>query len=485
MQESREKPVLTDIPQLKPNAHVHLMGICGTGMAALAGLLMESGYKVTGSDQAVYPPMSDLLAELGVSIMEGYRASNLDVRPDLVIVGNVIRRVNPEAIALEASGIPFCSMPAAVRSCFADNKTRIVVAGTHGKTTVTSMIAWILFRAGLDPGFLVGGIPRNFNKSYRLGGGRFFVVEGDEYDTAYFDKSPKFLHYDPDIAVITSCEFDHADIYSSVEQIEQQFEGLSSAVPSTGCIVAYGDDPRVQRAIRHAHAPVRTYSFNSGMEWTIGQTDDHPDGISASFLRNGSEVASGILPVVGLHNLLNAAAAIAVTERAGVDPQQAVSALGSFEGVKRRQEVLGQANGITIIDDFAHHPSAVKVTCEGVRRRFPNRRLVAVFEPRTNTSRRAIFQDLYVTALVGVGLAALREPRGVDEWPESDRFSSRRLAADLQAQGTKALAFDDTDQILNYLAQELQPGDVVLIMSNGSFDGIGPRLLHALKERER
>jgi len=221
------------------------------------------------------------------------------------------------------------------------------------------------------------------------------------------------------------------------------------------------------------------------MEWTIGRTNDYAEGISASFLRNGSEVASGILPVVGLHNLLNATAAIAATERAGIDPRQAVSALGSYEGVKRRQEVLGQANGITVIDDFAHHPSAVKVTCEGLQRRFPNRRLVAVFEPRTNTSRRAIFQDLYVTAFVGVGLVALREPRGADELPESDRFNSHRLAADLRARGTKALAFDDTDQILNYLAQELQSEDVVLIMSNGSFDGIGPRLLHALKERER
>lgn len=483
MRESQEEPLSTDLPLLKPSAHVHLMGICGTGMAALAGLLMESGYRVTGSDQAVYPPMSDLLAELGADIMEGYRASNLDARPDLVIVGNVIRRVNPEAIALENSGIPFCSMPTAVRRYFGDNKTRIVVAGTHGKTTVTSMIAWILFQAGLDPGFLIGGIPNNFNRSYRLGGGRFFVIEGDEYDTAYFDKSPKFLHYDPDIAVITSCEFDHADIYSNVDQIQEQFEALASAAPSTGCIVAYGDDARVQEVVRRTKAPVRTYSLNSGMEWTVRHTDDRPEGISASFLRNGSEVASGILPVVGLHNLINATAAIAATERAGVDPRQAVTALGAFAGVKRRQEVLGQVGGIIVMDDFAHHPSAVKVTCEGVQRRFPNRRLVAVFEPRTNTSRRGIFQEQYVAALLGVGLAALREPRGVDELPESDRFSSRRLAADLQAQGTKALAFDDTDEILKYLARELQPEDVVLIMSNGSFDGIGPRLLQALKER--
>jgi UDP-N-acetylmuramate: L-alanyl-gamma-D-glutamyl-meso-diaminopimelate ligase len=459
------------------------MGICGTGMAALAGLLVESGYRVTGSDQAVYPPISDLLAELGIDIIEGYKASNLDAKPDLVIVGNVIRRVNPEAVALEKSGIPFCSMPAAIRSYFARDKVRIVVAGTHGKTTVSSMISWILFRAGMDPGFMIGGVPNNFHKSYRLGKGRLFVIEGDEYDTAYFDKQPKFLHYDPDIAVITSCEFDHADIYSNLGQIQDQFEAFLSVVPPTGCVVAYGDDPRIQKIIAAASVPLHRYGLNSGSEWTLGDTRDCGEGLNASFIRNGNEVASGILPVIGLHNLLNATAAIAVVERVGVNPQQAVTALGSFEGVKRRQEILGHESGITIIDDFAHHPSAVKVTCDGVRDHFPDRRLVAVFEPRTNTSRRSIFQELYVSSLVGVDLAVLREPRGVDELPESDRFSSRRLAQDLMEAGTKAFAFNDTEEILNYLLHELRTGDVVLIMCNGSFDGIALRLLRALKEK--
>ena len=483
MEKYRELRTLNDRPTLKPGAHVHLMGICGTGMAALAGLLTESGYRVTGSDQAVYPPMSDLLAELGIDIIEGYKASNLDANPDLVIVGNVIRRINPEAVALEKSGIPFCSMPAAIRSYFGRNKIRIVVAGTHGKTTVSSMISWILFRAGLDPGFIIGGIPNNFHKSYRLGKGQFFVIEGDEYDTAYFDKEPKFLHYDPNIAVITSCEFDHADIYSNLGQIQEQFEAFLSMVPPTGCIVAYGDDPRIQQILAAGAVAVHTYGLNSGAEWTLGHTEDSAEGLNASFIRNGNEVASGILPVMGLHNLLNATAAVAVAESVGVNPLRAVTALRSFEGVRRRQEILGHESGITIMDDFAHHPSAVKVTCDGVRKHFPSRRLVAVFEPRTNTSRKAIFQTSYVSSLVGVDLAILREPRGVDELPESDRFSSRRLVQDLMNAGTKAFAFNDTEEILNYLLHELRTGDVVLIMSNGSFDGIGLRLLRALKER--
>lgn len=483
MQNYRELLALNGKPSLKPGAHVHLMGICGTGMAALAGLLTESGYRVTGSDHAVYPPMSDLLAELGIDIIEGYKASNLDANPDLVIVGNVIRRVNPEAIALEKSSIPFCSMPAAIRSYFGHNKIRIVVAGTHGKTTVSSMISWILFRIGLDPGFIIGGIPNNFHKSYRLGKGQFFVIEGDEYDTAYFDKKPKFLHYDPNIAVITSCEFDHADIYSNLGQIQEQFEAYLSLVPPTGRIVAYGDDPRIQEMIAPAAVAVHTYGLNSGAEWTLGPIEECSEGLNTSFIRNGNEVASGTVPVMGLHNLLNATAAIAAVESVGVDPRPAVMALRSFEGVKRRQEILGHVSGITIMDDFAHHPSAVKVTCDGVRKHFPGRRLVAVFEPRTNTSRKAIFQTDYVSSLLGADLAILREPRGVDGLPESDRFSSRRLAQDLMHAGTKAYSFNDTEEILNYLLHELRTGDVVLIMSNGSFDGIGLRLLGALKER--
>ncbi len=483
MQKAQEKAACTEIPLLKPHAHVHLMGICGTGMASLAGMFLKSGYKVTGSDQAAYPPMSDLLAELGIQVIEGYKPSNLDPRPDLVVVGNVIRRVNPEAVRLEESGIPFGSMPAVLQSYFTHDKTRIVVAGTHGKTTVSSMIAWILFHEGLDPGFMIGGVPRNFRRSYRLGTGRFFVIEGDEYDTAYFDKRPKFLHYRPHIAIVTSCEFDHADIYNNIQEIEDQFEAFCSMIPSTGNLIAYGDDPRVQRVIRSASAPVHTYGLKPGAEWTVEQDGDDPNGLNASFSRVGQKVASGTVAVLGYHNLLNATAAIAATAAVGVHPQRAVEALRTFQGVKRRQEILGQVGGITIIDDFAHHPTEVRATCSGVRRRFPDRRLVAVFEPRTNTSRRSIFQDLYVVSLLETDLAVLREPRGVDENPESDRFSSRRLAEELRAGDKEAFAFEDTDGILEYLVQKLQPGDVVLIMSNGSFDNLGARLLLGLKER--
>ena len=341
-----------------------------------------------------------------------------------------------------------------------------------------------LSEPGWTQDFIIGGIPNNFHKSYRLGKGQFFVIEGDEYDTAYFDKKPKFLHYDPNIAVITSCEFDHADIYSNLGQIQEQFEAFLSLVPPTGRVVAYGDDPRIQQIIATCGGPSSYLRTEFRRRMDFRNIPRNALKVSRrSFIRNGNEVASGILPVMGLHNLLNATAAIAAVESVGVDPQQAVMALRSFEGVKRRQEILGHESGITIMDDFAHHPSAVKVTCDGVRKHFPGRRLVAVFEPRTNTSRKAIFQTHYVASLVGVDLAVLREPRGVDELPESDRFSSRRLAQDLMNAGTKAFAFDDTEEILNYLLHELRTGDVVLIMSNGSFDGIGLRLLRALKER--
>jgi UDP-N-acetylmuramate: L-alanyl-gamma-D-glutamyl-meso-diaminopimelate ligase len=483
MQNTPEKEALNRMPPLKPNAHVHLLGICGTGMAAVAGLLLESGFKVTGSDQAVYPPMSDLLNELGIPVAEGYSPANLDPRPDMAVVGNVIRRVNPEAMEAERLRIPIMSMPALVRALFAHDKTRIVVAGTHGKTTVSSMIAWILYEQGLEPGFMIGGIPSNFRRSYRSAKGPFFVIEGDEYDTAYFDKRPKFLHYDPRIAVITSCEFDHADIYDSVEQIQQQFLEFSALVPASGRLVACGDYPRVLRIIEGTKVPLSTYGSNSNTEWSFQCAQEGPEGFSASILRRGRTVASAVLPFMGFHNLLNATAAIAACEAAGVSPDSAMKALETFQGVKRRQEILGIEQGVVLIDDFAHHPSAVKVTCAAVRHRFANHRLIAVFEPRTNTSRRGIFQQDYVEAFLKPDLVLLREPRRVEDLHESDRFSSRRLAEDLRTRGKVALAFDDTDGILDYLAQEIQPGDVVLIMSNGSFDDVGARLLRILRER--
>lgn len=465
--------------------HVHIMGVGGTGMASLAGMFLQSGCTVTGSDNGVYPPMSDVLRDLGIEIMEGYRAGNLTPRPDLVVVGNVIRRNNPEAVELERSGIAFTSMPVALRSYFARDRTRIVVAGTHGKTTVSSMIAWILFKQGLDPGFMIGGVTENFGTNYRLGGGRYFVIEGDEYDTAYFDKGPKFLHYYPQVGVITSCEFDHADIYRDVEQIEHQFRAFVASIPQDGKLVAHGGDARISQLAAGVKAFGCLYGLGPEFTWNATELKDSGEGVEAIIRKDGFIVASGTIPVVGFHNVLNALAAIAAVECVGVAPDSAFDALSSFRGVKRRQEFLGEAAGVAVIDDFAHHPTAVRETCTGVRSRFPTRRLVAVFEPGTNTSKRSIFQEAYATAFGLADLILLREPRKVENIPLEHRFSSKRLALDLNKRGKEAEAFENTEDILAFLFTVVRSGDVVLIMSNGTFDNLGTRLLKTLGEMTR
>lgn len=445
-------------------------------MASLAGMFRAAGFTVTGSDHGAYPPMSDFLAEMGIEVFEGYSPANLDPRPDLVVVGNVIRRTNPEAMELERSGVPFLSMPEAVTTYFAGDRTRIVVAGTHGKTTVSAMIAWILVHEGRDPGFMIGGIPRNLRTNHRLGHGRFFVLEGDEYDTAYFDKRPKFLHYRPDVAVVTSCEFDHADIYRDIEQIKDRFREFVALVPAEGSIVAWGDDPVVGRLMTAAAAGVQGYGLGSGVRWRVAEATVSEDGISTVIVRNGSIAATGVLPLFGVHNVLNATAAIAACHRVGIDPQAAMEALRAFEGVKRRQEIICEAGGIVLMDDFAHHPTAVKETCTGIKTRFAYRRLVAVFEPRTNTSKRSLFQQEYVPAFASADVIVARQPRGIEDLPESDRFNSHRLAKDLRALGKQAEAFDDTDGVFDFLCHEMKQGDIILVMSNGSFDNLNTRL---------
>jgi UDP-N-acetylmuramate: L-alanyl-gamma-D-glutamyl-meso-diaminopimelate ligase len=428
--------------------------------------------------------MSDFLRGLGITINEGYSAANLDSRPDLVVVGNVIRRINPEAVALERSAIPYMSMTTALNEFFIRDKKRIVVAGTHGKTTLSAMIAWILYHEGLDPGFMIGGLPANFRRSHRLGAGLHFVIEGDEYDTAYFDKAPKFLHYHPDVAVITSCEFDHADIYRSVEQIEEQFRTMVTMVPEDGCLVAYGDDARVRDIAASARSRVRMYGIDTAAEWRLHEYEDSGETMRTAVRKGQRQVAAGTIPVVGRHNLLNAIAAIAVAEWVGIDPERAMEALASFRGVRRRQEIRAEIGGITVIDDFAHHPTAVDVTCAAVKERFPHRRLVAVFEPRTNTSKRAFFQQLYVSSFRKADAVFLREPRDVEDIPVAERFNSELLAEALRSGSKDAEAFAETDDLLDSLVLSLIPGDIVLVMSNGSFDNLIDRLLARLKERE-
>ncbi len=474
---------------IRPPATVHLMGICGTGMAALAGMFKAAGYHVTGSDQACYPPMSNILQSMGIDVKLGYRAKNLNHRPALVVVGNVIRRVNPEAQALEKSGIPYMSMPDAIIHFFAEEKTRIVVVGTHGKTTVSAMIAWVLEYCGRDPSFMIGGVPRNFGTNHKLGNGACFIIEGDEYDTAYFDKTPKFLHYKPHMAVMTSCEFDHADIYKDYSAVEEQFIKFAKKLPNDGILVAAHEDRGVRQIVSHISGNVVTYGFNSDSDWSIAFYNVGAGAPAVAVARRGQCVGRANLPLMGRHNALNALSCIVLADHLGIHPDQALDALTKFKGIKRRQELLGEYGGILLIDDFAHHPTAVQETLEAVKRFYPKRRLVAIFEPRSNTSRRAVFQKDYANSFYFADLVILKEPDGVEDIPENERFSSIELAQNLTAAGKDAIAFQNVNEILKFLNDNLHSGDVVLIMSNGNFDNLNARLqrllMEAINERGR
>ncbi|MEW6218339.1 MAG: UDP-N-acetylmuramate:L-alanyl-gamma-D-glutamyl-meso-diaminopimelate ligase [Thermodesulfobacteriota bacterium] len=461
--------------------HIHVMGICGTGMAALAGLLQEAGFVVTGSDTATYPPMSLFLAEKGIPVAEGYRAANLDPRPDLVVVGNVIRATNPEAQALAALAVPYLSMPQALGHFFLAGARSLVVAGTHGKTTTSSLLASVLHHAGLTPGFLIGGLVQGFGANHALGGGQYFVVEGDEYDTAFFDKGPKFLHYRPGIAILTSIEFDHADIYADLAAVEAAFRRLVGILPADGGLVAWGDDPKVRAVAAGALCPVELYGEGPANDWRLAAVEPQGTGSRFAVEHRGQAYGTFVLPMPGRHNAANALAVIAVLHRLGLAPEAIAAGLASFAGVRRRQEVRGTEAGVTVIDDFAHHPTAVRVTLAGLRQAYPGRRLVVVFEPRTNTSRRNIFQAEYAAAFGDADRVLLREPLPMDGLPASERFSSARLAADLAAAGQQAASFADTGAILADLGTTLRPGDLVAILSNGGFDNIHQRLLAQLR----
>lgn len=462
--------------------HVHLIGVCGVGMAGVAGLFLSRGLGVTGSDQAVYPPMSDHLAGLGVQIHEGYSSANLVPRPDLVVIGNVIRKDNPEAQAALNLRIPFTSMPGAIEQYFLKDKLCLVAAGSHGKTTLSSMISWILYDQGLDPGFIIGGLPMNFNAGSRFGQGNLFVLEGDEYDSAFFDKQPKFLHYKPFVGIITSCEFDHADIYQDLDQIRREFQKFLRLIPDSGLTLACNDDSVVRDLLEANHSKAETYGFRPDSTWAIAEAKDTGTGMNAIFKRCDTEIASGFLPVIGRHNVLNALAAIAAVAKVGVTPENALTSLGSFKGVTRRQQVTRFNSGITLIDDFAHHPSEVRETLAGFRLRFPQHRLIAVFEPRTNTSRRSIFQENYIESFLPADVIALRDPPDPWKAPEGDLFSSILLASQLTKRGKIARAFPDASSIIDFLALELRPNDVIIVMSNGGFESLILRLSKRLEE---
>jgi UDP-N-acetylmuramate: L-alanyl-gamma-D-glutamyl-meso-diaminopimelate ligase len=460
--------------------HIHLMGICGTGMASLAGLLKTKGYHITGSDQNVYPPMSDFLQSLHISLLSGYRPENLHPAPDLVIVGNVITRQNPEAAELSRLEIPYLSLPQALGHFAMQGKQSIVISGTHGKTTTTSLTAWILEKAGLDPGFMIGGIPLNFRQNFKSGSGPHFVIEGDEYDTAFFDKGPKFLHYRPWAVILTGIEFDHADIYRDLDHVLQSFRKLINLIPPEGILIANTDDPRVTAQLVHAKCPVWTYGLSGTPRWHVEDICPRESGTRLTVQREGRHFLTLETALYGRHNISNLLSAVAMAHFLGTAPRAISDAVQDFRGVKRRQEILGEARGILVIDDFAHHPTAVSETVAAVKGQFPKRRLVTVFEPRSNSSRRKVFQQQYATSFDSADLVMIPEPPLMEKVPEGDRFSSSRLVSDLKKMGMRASYFRTTDALFKGLLDEAGPNDVVLFMSNGGFDNLPKRFLRHL-----
>ena len=460
--------------------HIHLMGICGVGMASLAGILKERGYRVTGSDQNIYPPMSHFLEDLSIPVLEGYGSQNLDPVPDLVVVGNVITKQNPEAVEMSRLNIPYLSLPQALRVFAMEGSKSIVICGTHGKTTTSALAAWVLERAGLDPGFMIGGIPNNFEGNFKLGGGAYFVIEGDEYDTAFFDKGPKFLHYSPWIAILTSIEFDHADIYRDMEHLLESFRKLIRLIPPEGLLIANGDDPLIQKESKLAKCPVITYGFNGDVGWRAMDIVTGEDFTTVKILKENRAYMTLSSPLYGNHNIANLLSTIILSDSLKVNGTVLSEAMQSFTGIKRRQEIKGEKRGILVLDDFAHHPTAVRETILAVKEKYGNRRLVAVFEPRSNSSRRNIFQEKYATSFDGADLILVPEPPLMEKIPEEERFSSARLVEDMKNRGLKAIHAPNTDHLLGNLLREIRRGDVVLIMSNGSFDHLHDRLLEKL-----
>lgn len=474
-------PALNTVPR---NPHrVYLIGICGTGMAGLAAMLQQAGFAVSGSDENIYPPMSDFLSDQGIAILPGYSGDNLRaVQPDLVIVGNVVRAVNPEAVELERLGLPYLSMPQALAHFFLQHRMPLVVAGTHGKTTTSSLLATALHRMQADPGFMIGGLVEAFGRNCNIGSPPYFVVEGDEYDTAFFNKVSKFQHYRPHCAILTSVEFDHADIFPDLAAIKRSFAEFIQRIPPQGVLVACGDDPVVRELASAAACPVLSYGAAPHCQWRLANLL-RIKGLHSEFtvLHHEKEVANCKLPMPGRHNSLNALAVLALLHHLGFPLAHSTEALATFEGVKRRQQIRGEVGGITVIDDFAHHPTAVRETLAALHQAWPDRRLVAVFEPRTNSSRRAIFQKDYVASFDQAEQVFIREHIPLDTVPIEQQFSSRQLAADLRVRGVQATACPDSENILDALVPTLRAGDVVAILSNGGFDNIHQRLLDQLR----
>ncbi len=467
--------------------HIHFSGICGTAMASLAGLLQLQGHRITGSDKAAYPPMSDLLRELGIPIMQPYAEANLDPAPDLVVIGNALSRGNPEVERVLDERIPFTSMAALLREEFLLGRESLVVAGTHGKTTTCSMLAWIYQVAAREkpaqePSFLIGGVAENFSTSFQLSPTRTFIVEGDEYDTAFFDKGPKFLHYFPDALILTHVEFDHADIYADLEAVKTAFKRLVNLIPRRGSIVAYDGSENVSECVSNALCRVERYGFSAKADWRIRNLR-HENGLTRwEVWRNGAMWSESEMSLAGEHNALNATAAAALAFSQGISKDAIQEALATFKSVKRRLEVRAQIGGITVIEDFAHHPTAIRETLRALRSVYPQSRLWAVLEPRSNTLRRKVLESDLIESLRLADRVVLAGVYQQQRIPESERLNPEDVVRALNEAGTEAELFPDVDTIVNSIAPQLNSGDVVAILSNGGFDGIYERLPARLKE---
>jgi len=461
---------------------IHLIGVCGTAMATLAALLKHRGHDVSGSDQHVYPPMSDFLVAEGIRTMSGYRAEHIEAGVELVVVGNAISRGNPELERVLEQRIRFASLPEVVRDEFLWQAKPVVLAGTHGKTTTTSLTGWLLTHGGLDPTVLVGGIALNFGEagsSYRVGSGPAFVIEGDEYDSAFFDKTAKFLKYLPDVAVIGNVEFDHADIYADLDAVRLAFRRLANLVPRNGLLLLGADSPHALALRETAVSPVETFGFAAGADWRAMDLTVRDGIVSFDVWRHGARFGAFRSPLLGEHNVRNTLAAIAVGARAGLSAAVLAEGLAAFRGIKRRQELVGTARGVTVLDDFAHHPTAVLETLGALRAGYPGRRLWALFEPRSASSCRRVFQEAFAQAFRAADEVVIA---GVfrSSLPEAERLSPEQLVADLRSAGTSARYLPEVDEIVAAVGAECREGDLVVVMSNGGFGGIHGKLLQVL-----
>ncbi|NJM54030.1 MAG: UDP-N-acetylmuramate:L-alanyl-gamma-D-glutamyl-meso-diaminopimelate ligase [Blastocatellia bacterium] len=467
--------------------HYHLIGICGTAMASLAGMLQARGHKVTGSDQNVYPPMSTQLESLGIELVQGYKAENVDVGADCTVVGNAISRGNPELEEVLNRKLLYRSQAEIVKEEFIRGRRSLVVAGTHGKTTTTSIATWVMEVGGLNPSFLVGGIVQNFGASFRVTDSNHFVIEGDEYDTAYFDKKPKFMHYLPEIAIVNNIEFDHADIYRDLYEIKFQFSRLMNLVPSNGRLICGIDSPVVREVLDEMsgklHTNIETFGVSDDAKWQARYIDFSGDKTRFTVFKEGKQWGEFETHLIGEFNVKNCLAVIIAADAWGVSKEKMQEAFDTFKSVKRRMEVRGIEKGVTVIDDFAHHPTAVEETLKALQQKYHDKRLIAVFEPRSWSSRLAVFQEPYSKAFAYADYVIIAGVYNTSKASELGKvLDVDELVKDIELQGKPAFSFPDADAIVEHLKPVMQKNDVVAIMSNGGFGGIHDKLLDVLKE---